>query len=71
MALDPIAEAAHHNAIAELAYNAFLELRETIKPRFNAKEIGYENPDHARLTIVTQTVRQMDKLSAEHLRKHP
>lgn len=62
-------EAAHRQQLENLCYAAFLELRDTITPGFKAKELGYENADHARLTIVTFAVKRMDKLSAEFLRK--
>lgn len=68
--LDPIAEAEHNAALRELAYNAFLELRDTLKSNYNARSLGYESAEHARLVITIMTSRRMDKMSAEHLRKN-
>lgn len=69
--INPEAEDKFNAQMREEAYNAFLQLRGTLSPKFNGPEIGYKDADHARLTIVQQTVKRMDKMAAEHLRKNP
>lgn len=69
MILDPKSEAEHMQAVMQTAYNAMLELRDTIKPNYDAKSIGYKDADHARLTIVQLAVKTLDRLASEHLRK--
>lgn len=70
MSLNPEAEAQHRLSVTQVCYNAMLELRDTIKPQFNAVAQGYETPDHARRVIVEQACKQIDKLAAEHLKKY-
>lgn len=52
-----------------MAYAAVLELRDTIKPGYDAVMQGYNDPNHARLTIVQQVSKRMDKRSAQHLKE--
>lgn len=68
--LDPAAEAAHKAATREVAYDAFLELRMTLDPKFDFKNLGYDSSEHARLTIVMMTDKQIKKMCSEHLRKY-
>lgn len=67
--IDPEAEKLHTEQMKQIAYDAMHGLRDTLNPKFDAVSIGYNDADHARLTIVQQAVKQMNKLSAEHLRK--
>lgn len=71
MPLDQVAEAEHYQRLARIAYDAMIELRFTLRPNFNATALGYNDPDHARLTIVKLAAKEMDKVSAEHLKRHP
>ena len=64
------AEVVHRQRMNEIAHEAFLQLRDTLSPTFDAKSLGYESADHARLTIVRLTARMIDKACSEHLRKH-
>lgn len=64
------AETKHTAQMHELSYNAMLQLRDTLGKNFNASELGYKDSDDARLQIVKMTIKQMDSLSAAHLRKY-
>jgi len=67
--LNAEAEEAHKRAVADCAYEAFLDLRDTLSPRYDAKGLGYESADHARLTIVRFAEKRINKLAADHLKK--
>jgi len=62
-------EEEHTHKVKEVAYNAMLELRDTLDKKFNAVSLGYNDADHARLTIVKVATKQIDKLCAEHLKR--
>lgn len=63
------AEVKFNSEMREVTYNAMLQLRDTLQPKFTGKDLGYKNADHARLMIVKFTVKQMDKMASDHLRK--
>lgn len=69
--MNEAAEEAYRKKIHEVAYNAFLDLRETLKPKYGFKDLGYDSVEHARLVIIQQADRVILKLSAEHLKKYP
>lgn len=68
--LNEKAEAEHLAQLHELAYNAMLELRDTLDPKYDALSMGYGDANYARLTIVQSTARKMANLSATHLHKY-
>lgn len=70
MALDPVAEAAFKKSIREVCYLAFLQLRDTLHQGYNASALGYKSVEDARLQIIAYTERTINKMSAEHLKKH-
>jgi len=67
--LDMAAEEAHKREVADCAYEAFLELRDTLSSHYDAKGLGYKDADHARLTIVQFANRRINKLAADHFKK--
>lgn len=70
MSIDPKAEAELSEKLRALAYDALAELRDTLSPTYNARSLGYESVEHARLTIIKMADKHINKLSAKHLRKH-
>lgn len=52
-----------------VAINAMYELRDTIRPTFNASELGYRSADHARETIVKLADKELNKLATAILRR--
>lgn len=62
-------EREHREQVRELAYNAFQELCETLRPSYRPKTLGYTSIEHARQTIIEHTDRVISRLSAAHLRR--
>lgn len=69
MSLDNIAEARHAAACRDAAYDAMQELRDTLRPNFDPAANGYQSVEHARVTIISQCDKRINKLCADHLRR--
>lgn len=67
--IDPKAEAEHNAAVREVAYFAFLSLRDTLSKNFDAARLGYKDVEHARLTMIQQADKEVNKLCAAHLKR--
>lgn len=55
-------------AIAQLHESTTLELIDTLKPTFDAKQAGYESVDDARLWIAKMAKKGIETLCAELLK---
>lgn len=67
--MDEKAEAEFRASIREVAYDAFLDLRETLKPGYDFKRLGYNSVEHARETIIKQSDRVITRMSSDHLKR--
>lgn len=54
--------------VAEESAYAIMELRDTLKPTFDANGLGYKSADDARLQITKSIDRKLNNLMAELLK---